>query len=214
LSGFSMPLKVIVSSLISGIITGLASMLFVIPGIILSYSYRYAIEIMYDDPTVGPIEALRRSAAMTRGHKMDMFLLDISFIPWHIASTFVAAVFKVSMLDVWVQPYVQLSFAVNYNNLCGWQPSVEDNSADSYVVWAKVDGKTAHAPDMTGAAYPVQGEEAPLDEEPSAAPQAVVQPEETRQPEPPVQEKPAPDIEYWKNRALQLQKEMQEKQEK
>lgn len=215
-NGFNMPLKVVVISVAKTVIITLGYMLFIVPGLVAAYMFRYSVEALYDDPTIGPFKAMRRSAELTKGHKMELFMLEISFIPWQLASALVATVLRFSVLDAWITPYMQLAFSVNYNWLSGWQPGENEDTSDNYVIWAKVNKDAASAPDMQGAVYPVQPDEPvqPSDvvTENVAAQQAEETPvEAAATAAAPSYEKPAPDIEYWKTRAIQLQKEMQEK---
>ena len=55
-----------------------------VPGIIKSYSYKMIPFILADNPNIGARRALKLSNAMTKGHKMDMFVLDLSFIGWYL----------------------------------------------------------------------------------------------------------------------------------
>lgn len=60
------------------------TLLLIIPGIIKSYAYRMVPYILEDNPNIGAQEAIALSNEMTRGHKFDMFVLDLSFIGWYI----------------------------------------------------------------------------------------------------------------------------------
>ena len=65
--------------------TLLWSLLFIIPGIIKSYSYAMTIFCMKEDPQYGIYnEAIERSMMIMEGNKMRLFLLDLSFIGWFI----------------------------------------------------------------------------------------------------------------------------------
>lgn len=66
-----------------GLLT-LASILLSIPYIIKTYSYRMTPWILADNPAIGYRRALQLSMAMTRGHKWNIFVLDLSFIGWYI----------------------------------------------------------------------------------------------------------------------------------
>lgn len=66
------------------IFTTLWTLLFIIPGIIKYYSYSMTDYILKDEPEVGANEAIEKSMAMMEGHKMDLFLLHLSFIGWAI----------------------------------------------------------------------------------------------------------------------------------
>lgn len=59
-------------------------MFFYIPGIVKTYSYRMIPFILADNPRIGAKRALKLSCMMTRGHKLDIFILDLSFIGWYI----------------------------------------------------------------------------------------------------------------------------------
>jgi uncharacterized membrane protein len=55
-----------------------------IPGIIKAYSYRMIPYILADNPRIGARRALKLSCMMTKGHKLDIFVLDLSFLGWYI----------------------------------------------------------------------------------------------------------------------------------
>ena len=88
------------------------ALLLVIPGIIKYYSYAMVPYILKDDPTAYGREALDRSAAMMKGHKMDLFLLDMSFLGWILLSMFT---FGIGMM--WVAPYMATANAAFYEDL-------------------------------------------------------------------------------------------------
>ncbi|MHB8962630.1 MAG: DUF975 family protein [Saccharofermentanales bacterium] len=56
--------------------------LFFVPGLIKSYSYSMIPYILADNPRIGTKRALKLSSRMTSGHKLDMFVLDVSFAGW------------------------------------------------------------------------------------------------------------------------------------
>lgn len=66
-----------------GLLT-LASILLSIPYIIKTYSYRMTPWILADNPAIGYRRALQLSMTMTRGHKWNIFVLDLSFIGWYL----------------------------------------------------------------------------------------------------------------------------------
>lgn len=59
-------------------------LLLIIPGIVKTYAYSMVPYILADNPRIGADEAIRLSNEMTRGHKWEMFVLDLSFIGWYI----------------------------------------------------------------------------------------------------------------------------------
>lgn len=62
------------------------SLLFVIPGIIKSYSYRLVPYIVSENPQISYKDALAESARLMNGNKWKAFVLDLSFIGWDMLS--------------------------------------------------------------------------------------------------------------------------------
>ena len=60
------------------------SLLLIIPGIVKSYAYSMVPYILADNPNIGANRAIELSNNMTRGHKFDMWVLDLSFIGWYL----------------------------------------------------------------------------------------------------------------------------------
>lgn len=54
--------------------------LFIIPGFIAFYRYRFAYLILFDCPTLSASQALNLSKQLTFGRKLDLFRLDLSFL--------------------------------------------------------------------------------------------------------------------------------------
>lgn len=104
--------KSILLSFLIWIFTLLWSLLFIIPGIIKAYSYRMAFFILADNPELSAGEALQKSKEMMKGHKLDLFILDLSFIWW---SLLVAITFGVAL--IYVAPYVGATQANFYESL-------------------------------------------------------------------------------------------------
>ena len=76
--------KVILLSIVEGVFIFLWSMLFVIPGIIAAYRYSFAMLNLCENPELGVMEALNLSKQQTNGYKMQLFLLQLSFIGWSL----------------------------------------------------------------------------------------------------------------------------------
>lgn len=83
------------------IFTFLWSLLFVIPGIVKTYAYAMAYYIKIDNPTMGWKECIDESQRMMEGHKMELFILDLSFIGWIILSSLIWGIGF-----FWVAPYM------------------------------------------------------------------------------------------------------------
>ena len=70
--------------LLSNIFIALWSMLFVIPGLVKSYSYAMAPFIQHDSDNKNWKDCIDRSREMMNGHKWQLFCLDLSFIGWYL----------------------------------------------------------------------------------------------------------------------------------
>lgn len=90
------------------------SLLLIVPGIIKSYSYSMAFYIQNDDENKDWKYCLDKSREMMDGHKMDLFILDLSFIGWYILG-FICLFFGV----LWVIPYHTAARANFYRDLIG-----------------------------------------------------------------------------------------------
>ncbi len=93
--------------------TALWSMLFVIPGIVKGYSYSLAMYIKSENPNIPASKAIELSTRMTNGHKMDLFVLDMSFIGWAILSAFTLNILGI----LYVMPYQYASKAFAYEEI-------------------------------------------------------------------------------------------------
>ncbi|MBQ9858414.1 MAG: DUF975 family protein [Oscillospiraceae bacterium] len=86
--------------LMTAIFTALWSLLFVIPGIVKAYSYSMAYYIKVDCPAFTWKQCIETSKDMMNGHKMELFVQDLSFIGWMIVGSFCLGVGT-----LWVMPY-------------------------------------------------------------------------------------------------------------
>ena len=89
-------------TLLAGLYTFLWSLLFIIPGIIKAYSYSMALQVLADNKGKSARECIAESKAMTEGHKMELFVLDLSFIGWYLLCSLtcgLAALYVVPLLN-------------------------------------------------------------------------------------------------------------------
>lgn len=93
-----------------GIFTLLWSLLLIVPGIIKAYSYSMAYYILAENKGMPALEAIRRSQEMMEGHKMDLFVLSLSFIGWNLLG---AITFGIAY--IWVAPYMMATVTNFYN---------------------------------------------------------------------------------------------------
>lgn len=87
--------------------------LFIIPRFIKGYQYKMIPYILAENPDIEWREAFALSKEMTDGHKMELFVLDLSFIGWLILS---ALTFGIASL-FYVSPYYEQTMAEMYNSL-------------------------------------------------------------------------------------------------
>lgn len=92
-----------------GFLNFLWYLLLIIPGIIKSYAYRMVPYILADNPNIGYKRSVTLSRQMTRGHKLRMFILDLSFVGWYILG-FLALIVGI----LFVMPYVNATQAELY----------------------------------------------------------------------------------------------------
>jgi len=52
--------------------------------VIFTYKWRFTEYILADKPELSFSDAMRISGKMTAGHKWELFVLDLSFIPWYL----------------------------------------------------------------------------------------------------------------------------------
>ncbi len=93
-----------------GLFTFLWSLLFFIPGLIKSFSYSQAMYIAAENKGIAALEAIDRSKKMMDGHKMELFVLALSFIGWNLLG---AITFGIAY--IWVIPYMNATAANFYN---------------------------------------------------------------------------------------------------
>ena len=130
---FSFAGKVILLSIVEGVFIFLWSMLFVIPGIMAAYRYSFAMLNLCETPELGVMEALDLSKRQTNGYKMQLFLLQLSFIGYQILAVLIALLYEyviisylpdslsgavlgtliygvlAAVVDVYLTPYLNLS---------------------------------------------------------------------------------------------------------
>ena len=87
-------------------------LLFVIPGIIMSYAYAMTPYIMNDRPDLDASDCIHESRVMMKGYKCKLFCLDLSFIGWALL-----CILTLGIGLLWLQPYIEASHAKFYEEL-------------------------------------------------------------------------------------------------
>lgn len=96
------PINAPLLSFISNLFIGLWTLLFIIPGIVKSYSYAMASYLLVNEKTLGPVDAITKSRQLMDGKKMQLFMLDLSYIGWYLLS-----LLTLGILTIWVSPWHQ-----------------------------------------------------------------------------------------------------------
>lgn len=161
--------------LLNTIFVALWSLLFFIPGIVKSYSYAMSYYIAEDwgnqGYSVKGTEAINASKEMMRGHKWELFVLDLSFIGWYILVMITGG-----LASLFVQPYLLTTRAAFYRNLLQRQSAAN-------VAYAPQGGAPAPGQGYPSQTYPAQqecpGQAYPAQATPTQA--APTHPEQTAQ---------------------------------
>ncbi len=129
--GFTFVGRVIILQILMAVYIFLWSLLLFIPGIIAGYRYRFALYNLCENPQLSPSEALNMSKAQTRGHKWELFVLDLSFIGWNLLCGL-----TMGILSIWIMPYIQQT-DIGYFEECkkasgvGYVPPADDGQFHS-----------------------------------------------------------------------------------
>ena len=100
--------------LLMGLFTILWMLLFIIPGIIAGLSYSQTFFILIDDPTIGVMDAIKKSKKMMYGYKSKLFCLQLRFIGWALL-----CFLTLGIGFLWLLPYVQISMTKFYEDVKG-----------------------------------------------------------------------------------------------
>lgn len=92
--------------------TFLWSLLLIVPGIIAALSYAMTPFILEEHPELTASEAIARSKELMDGHKMDLFLLDLTFLGWDILCALTA-----NIGHLFLNPYKNAAYAVFYREI-------------------------------------------------------------------------------------------------
>ena len=109
----------ILAGILVSVFTLLWSVLFIIPGIIMSYAYSMTFYILADNPNMSATDAIKASKAMMTGNKWRYFCLQFSFIGWILLSVLTGGI-----LMIWVTPYISMASAEFYESIKP-QPAAE-----------------------------------------------------------------------------------------
>ena len=94
--------------------TVLWSFLLIIPGIVKGLSYAMTPFILEEHPEMTASEAIKASMRLMDGHKMDLFILGLTFIGWEIL-----ACLTMGIGFLFLNPYMNAAYAAFYRSISG-----------------------------------------------------------------------------------------------
>ncbi len=112
----------LVLGIMQSLFVALWSILFVIPGCVKGYAYSMAFYIKNDHPEYDWRMCLSESQRMMYGHKMELFVQDLSFIGWLFVGSLC---FGVGAL--WVTPYMTAARTQFYDSLLEINKQLEND---------------------------------------------------------------------------------------
>lgn len=100
-------------TIVRDIYVALFSIIFIVPGIIKALEYWAVDYILSVRPDIDRQEAFDLSDRLTDGHKGELFMLELSFLGWHILSLCTFSVVGV----LYAYPYMRLTYAEYFSYL-------------------------------------------------------------------------------------------------
>ena len=140
LDGFGHLLRIAVLLILEALFLFLWSLLFFFPAVIAFYRYRLALFLLLDRPEMSPMQCILESSRIMKGHKTDLFVLDLSFIGWFLlvyladmlgASSGIALLSVVGLgylVYIPLLPYIGLSNVLFYKSLCPDTPFFDEDA--------------------------------------------------------------------------------------
>ena len=110
--GFAIYGKALLLYILTAIYVMLWSLLFFIPGFVKAYSYSMAPYILAENQNMTASEAINESRRIMNGHKMDLFVLELSFIPWLLL-----CMITFGIAFIYVAPYMDMTRVNFYNKI-------------------------------------------------------------------------------------------------
>ncbi|MBR5284832.1 MAG: DUF975 family protein [Clostridia bacterium] len=124
LIGFNTPFRVLGAHLLCQVLTWLGVLCLFFPAFIVAYSLRMTERLLIDHPEWSVWTCMKESRRMMRGHKFDLFCLDLSFIGWGLLEGF----FK--PIAIYSMPFRYLAVHGFYEAL--ERPAQKEEAAPTY----------------------------------------------------------------------------------
>lgn len=110
--GFQIFVKSLITYILMMVFIILWMLLLIIPGIIAAFSYSMTFFILAEDHSIEPMDALKKSKEMMKGHKWKLACLSFRFIGWILL-----CILTLGIRLFWVFPYMYVSIAQFYDDI-------------------------------------------------------------------------------------------------
>lgn len=98
-------------TLVESIFIGLWFLLFIIPGIIKSFSYSQTYYIWKDNPNISILDCITASRRAMKGNKWALFCVYLSFMGWYLLG-----IISFGIGFIWITPYVTSTSVAFYED--------------------------------------------------------------------------------------------------
>jgi uncharacterized membrane protein len=105
-------LRTSAAMLLMGLVTSVCSLVLLVPGFIASLALFLVPYILKDNPDLTIMDTLRLSRKMMKGHKMQLFKLQLSFLGWIFLN-----VLTLGIGSLWLIPYMMTTLAAFYQDV-------------------------------------------------------------------------------------------------
>lgn len=104
--------RYLLGGLLMGVIVVVGCLLLFVPGIIAACGLVIVPFILKEEPELGIVDVMKKSWAMMKGHKMQAFLLELSFIGWMLLG-----IITLGIGLLWVEPYMISAIGLFYEDV-------------------------------------------------------------------------------------------------
>ncbi len=111
-AGFKKFWKILGMTLLATLLVIIGMVFFIIPGIVAYYAYAQSFFVLIDEPNIGAVEALKKSAGLMRGHKWKLFKLQLRFI-----LPFILGILTLGIAFLWIIPRWWVAHAKFYEDI-------------------------------------------------------------------------------------------------
>lgn len=119
--------RVLCAKIIYFFALSLGYILFIIPGIIVRYSYSMVPYILEERPDFSAREAFRASKQIMKKHKWELFCLRFSFVGWYILG-----ILTLGIGFIFINPYRYTAEAAFYNEISGRAEAYYGRKEDTF----------------------------------------------------------------------------------